>query len=336
MLLGMASLLLGVAPARAQLAVGATPFGPVRRAGADTTALFSARARRVGANTFVQASSARGYLALGPRQQLRYRVGSDWIYDNRGTPPFVREDYGADISHVFSLTANNCWQIGQQIHYDQSRANATRTGLWLGRLGYQHPLRANDSLSLLRITGLAGVATDTRNGHYDNGFAYGVDAVAVLFAHGLTAAPLVVRALGTRARLGPRTVQRLVTEASGEQTFLDNNALLVQARAGYRQNRAEDYLGGSVQRIQSDTLTAQLGGVYRLNPFATLRSDNSVLVPNRAFGYRRQSAGADTLQDVGYRQQEYDTRQELRVARPKLQTSLVFLFHERHRGVLPG
>ena len=333
MLSGMAAgLLLAASPARAQLVVGAVPFGPVRRSGADTTALISARARRVGANTFVQTSSARGYLALGPRQQIRYRMGSDWIYDNRGTPPFVREDYGADISHVIALDKNNRWLAGQQIHYDQSRANATRTGLWLARLGYQRPLRANDSLSFLRLTALGGLATDTRNGHHDAGFAYGMDAVAVFFNHGLTAAPLVARVLGTRAALGPRTVQRVVTEISGEQSFLDKNALLVQARAGYRQNRAEDYFGSSVQRIQSDTLTAQVGGVYRFGPYATLRSDNAVLLPNRSFGYRRQSATADTLQDVGYRQQEYDTRQELRLSRPKLQTALSFQYHERNRG----
>ena len=92
---------------RAQVLVGATPFGPVfgglRPAGADTALLLLARARRVGVSTFVQTSGARGYLRLGPRQQLRYRVGTDWVYDSRGLPPFVREDYGADLAHVFSL-----------------------------------------------------------------------------------------------------------------------------------------------------------------------------------------------------------------------------------------
>ena len=54
------------------------------RAGADTALLLLARARRVGVSTFVQTSGARGYLRLGPRQQLRYRVGTDMIYDSRG------------------------------------------------------------------------------------------------------------------------------------------------------------------------------------------------------------------------------------------------------------
>jgi hypothetical protein len=125
--------LLGLVPGRrAQAQVGATAFGPVFRglcpAGADT-------ARWVGVSTFVQTSAALGYLQLGPRQELRYRVGSDWIYDSRGTPPFVRQDYGADVAHLFTLDAAGHWQLGQQLHYDQSRANATRTGLWLGRPG---------------------------------------------------------------------------------------------------------------------------------------------------------------------------------------------------------
>ncbi len=327
----MLVLALAAAPARAQLVVGAAPFAAPHPT-ADTAALLALRARRVGANTYVQTSDARGYLVLGQRQQLRYRLGSDWIYDDRGNPPFVREDYRADLAHVVALDPHHRWLLGQQLHYDQSRANATRTGLWLGRLGFQRPLRAADSLSVLRLTGLAGLASDTRNGHHDLGFAYGVDALAVLFAQGRATAPLTLRVLGTRASLGPRTVQRLVTEAGGEGAFLENAALRVQAQAGYRQNRAEDYLGQSVQRIQSDTLAAQVGASYRISPFATLRSDNGVLLPTRAFLYRRQTDRADTLQDVGYRQQEYDTRQELRIVRPKLQAGYVFSYHERSRA----
>ncbi|HEX8326382.1 MAG TPA: hypothetical protein VF629_02490 [Hymenobacter sp.] len=332
-------LLLGPTKAGAQVLIGATPFGPVfsglRSAAADTSLLLVARARRVGVSTFVQTSGARGYLRLGPRQQLRYRVGTDMIYDSRGTPPFVREDYGADVAHVFTLDAANHWQLGQQLHYDQSRANATRTGLWLGRLGYQRRLRpgnAADSLSQMRLTVLGGLATDRRNGRDDAGFAYGFDAAALYFANGPAVAPWAVRVLGTRAALGPRTMQRLLAEAAGEQAFLPSSPLTVQGRVGYRTNRAEDYLLGSVQRIQSDTVLAQAGASYRINSFATLRSDNSVLLPTRAFRYRRQSETADTLQDVGYRQREVDTRQELRFARPKLQTTLSFNYRERTRA----
>ena len=324
---------------RAQAIVGATAFGPVfsglRPASADTALLLLARARRVGVSTFVQTTGARGYLRLGRRQQLRYRVGTDMIYDSRGTPPFVREDYGADVAQVFTLDAANHWQLGQQVHYDQSRANATRTGLWLGRLGYQRRLRPGnptDSLSQVHLTVLGGLATDRRNGRDDAGLAVGFDAAALYFANGPAAAPLVVRVLGTRANLGPRTMQRLVAEAAGEQAFLPNSALTVQGRAGYRANRAEDYLLGSVQRIQSDTVAVQAGATYRVNEYTTLRSDNSLLLPTRAFLYRRQRAGADTLQDVGYRQRELDTRQELRFARPTLQATISFGYRERTRA----
>jgi hypothetical protein len=325
--------------ANGQVLVGATPFGPVfsglRPAGADTALFLLARARRVGVSTFVQTTGARGYLQLGPRQQLRYRVGTDMIYDSRGTPPFVREDYGADLAHVFTLDQANHWQVGQQLHYDQSRANATRTGLWLGRLGYQRRLRPEghaDSLSQLHLTVLGGLATDRRNGRSDAGVAYGFDAAALYFLNGPAAPPLAVRVLGTRSRLGPRTMQRLVAEAAGEQSFLEDAPLTVQGRLGYRTNRAEDYLLGSVQRIQSDTVLAQAGATYKVNEFATLRSDNSVLLPTRAFLYRRLNEVGDTLQDVGYRQRELDTRQELRYGRPKLQASLVFNYRERTRA----
>ncbi|MDB5236535.1 MAG: hypothetical protein JWR44_3528 [Hymenobacter sp.] len=340
-LAGMFWVMLALNPrsGQAQAVVGATPFGPVfsrlRPAGADTALLLVARARRVGVSTFVQTSGARGYLRLGPRQQLRYRVGTDMIYDSRGVPPFVREDYGADVAQVFTLDAANHWQVGHQLHYDQSRANATRTGLWLGRVGYQRRLRPaspTDSLSQMRVTVLGGLATDRRNGRHDAGFAYGFDAAALYFLNGPAAAPVVARVLGTRAALGPRTMQRLVAEAAGEQAFLENAPLTVQGRLGYRTNRAEDYLLGSVQRIQSDTLLAQAGVSYRINEFATLRSDNGVLLPTRAFRYRRLSEGADTLQDVGYRQRELDTRQELRFTRPRLQTTVSFAYRERTRA----
>ena len=101
----------------------------------------------------------RGCLLLEPRQQLRYRLGTDMIYDSRSVPSFVRVDYGAEVAHVFTLDAANYWQLGQQLHHDQSRANATRTGLWLGRLYYQCRLRPGspmDSLSQLRIKVLGG------------------------------------------------------------------------------------------------------------------------------------------------------------------------------------
>lgn len=327
-----------VLPGRAQL-IGATTFGPVfarpASAATDTMLWLNTRARRVGVSTFVQATSLRGNFGLGARQQIRYRFGSDWIYDSRGTPPFVREDYSGDVAHLIRLGRNGYWQAGQQIHYDQSRANATRTGLWLGRLSYQRRLRPGhpaDTLSQMRVTLLGGGATDTRNGFQDDGFAYGFDAAALLFNNGLAAPPIVIRMLGTRAQLGPRIAQRLVAEAVGEQSFLENAPLTVQGRLGYRSNRAEDYLRGSVQRIQSDTLAAQVGGLYRLNPSATLRSDNSVLLPTRAFLYRRLSQEADTLQDLGYRQRELNTRQELRIVQPKLQTGLSFNYRERTRS----
>ena len=335
--------LLGLLPraGRAQAVVGAAPFGPVfgrlRGAGGpDTTLLLLVRARRIGVSTFMQTSGVRGYLRLPGRQQIRYRVGTDMIYDERGQPPFVREDYGADVAQVFTLDAAQHWQLGQQLHYDQSRANATRTGLWLARLGYGRRLRpglgAADSLSQVRLTVLGGLATDRRNGRADAGLAVGVDAAALYFLNGTAAPPLAVRVLATRARLGPRTMQRVVAEAAAEHSFLKDAPLVVQARAGYRSNRAEDYLSGSVQRIQSDTVAVQAGVSYRLTPYASLRSDNSLLLPTRAFRYRRLSAAADTLQDVGYRQRELDTRQELRLTRPRLQTSLTFGYRERTRA----
>ena len=342
-LLGLALLASG-RPARAQLQLGATAVGPVFHrkiisdpAGPDTLALLGVRARRVGVSTYTQQTDLRGLLVLdgAGRQQIRYRLSTDWIYDSRGQPPFVRQDYRADLAHVRTLDRAGHWQVGQQLHFDQSRANDTRTGAWLGRLGYEARLRpglAADSLSRFRVVGLAGLASDTRNGHHDLGLTYGLDAAALLYLNGPTAAPLVLRALGSSAALGPRTLRRVLAEAGGETTFLPGGAATVFGRAGYRLNRAEDYLRGSVQRIQSDTVALQGGGTYRISPFAALRSDNSLLLPTRAFLYRRIEGKADTIQNLGYRQRELDTRQELRLSSAKVQANLSFTYRERTRA----
>ena len=160
----------------------------------------------------------------------------------------------------------------------------------------------------------------------------GFDAAALYFLNGTAGRAAGGARAGHPRPLGPRTMQRLVAEAAGEQAFLEGAPLVVQGRLGYRTNRAEDYLLGSVQRIQSDTVAVQAGATYRINEFATLRSDNSLLLPTRAFRYRRLGERADTLQDVGYRQRELDTRQELRFTRPRLQTSLSFGYRERTRA----
>jgi hypothetical protein len=334
------TLLLLAQSAHAQLQLGAAAFGPAfhNKITSDTLALLGFRARRVGVSTYTQQTDLRGSLGLGlggRRQWLRYRLGNDWIYDSRGQPPFVRQDYRAEVAHVFFLGQSGHWQLGQQLHFDQSRTNDTRTGSWLGRLGYEARLRPSspgDSLSRFRVTGLVGLADDSRNGHHDSGLAYGFDAAALFYAKGVAAPPLVLRALGSSARLGPRTLRRLLAEVAGETTLLAGGDATVYGRAGYRLNRAEDYLRGYVQRIQSDTIAVQGGYAYRITPFASLRSDNSLLLPTRAFLYRQLEAQADTIQDVGYRQRELDTRQELRLSSTKVQGSISFSYRERRRA----
>ena len=339
-LLALLALLARAVPARAQLPLGAIPLHssrPPAPAAADTLALLSGRARRVGVSSYTLQTDLRGHLALdrAGRQQLRYRVGTDWIYDSRGRPPFVRQDYRADVAHGRRLGAAGRWHLGQQLYLEQSRTNATRTGAWLGRLGYEGRIQTGqpqDSLSRFQVTGLAGLASDTRNGRHDLGPAYGLDAAALLYLAGPAAAPLLLRAVGSSAQLGPRTLRRGLAEASGETTWLPGGAATAYGRAGYRLHRAEDYLRGSVQRIQSDTLAVQAGGTYRISPFAALRSDNALLLPSRAFRYRRLPEAGDTLQDLGYRQRELDTRQELRLSRATVQGSLSFTYRERRRG----
>ncbi|WP_100338402.1 hypothetical protein [Hymenobacter chitinivorans] len=300
-------------------------------AGSDSLLLLSFRTRRVGISTYSQQTDLRGRARLTPRQQLDYRLLSDWIYDERGEPPFVREDYGANLLHTVAL--NPRWQVGQLLHYEQSRTNATRTGAWLARLGYEHRLRLAqvlDTLSTARYVLFGGGAYDARNGRRDAGPSYGLEVTTLIYPSRQARQPVAVRLFGTRSQLGPRIWQRTLAEGYYERTLDEYSS--GSLRLGYRSNRAEDYVPGNVQRIQSDTISTQLSWLYQLGDKVSFRSDNLLALPRRAFGYRQLSAESDTVQNLGYRQQELDTRQEVRVQGKKLQFMLLFNYRERNRN----
>ncbi len=92
---------------------------------ADTLVGVRLHARRIGVSTYTQQSEAYGHWHLGRRHTLLYRARTDWVLDSRGRPPFVREDYRADMLHLIGLGRH--WQVGQQAIYDYSHANHIRT-----------------------------------------------------------------------------------------------------------------------------------------------------------------------------------------------------------------
>ncbi|GAA3935096.1 hypothetical protein [Hymenobacter algoricola] len=317
----------GVLPARAQVS---SP-DLLREPSADSLLLLSFRARRVGVSTYAQQTSLQGGYSFTPRQNLRYRLLSEWLYDERGRPPFVREDYLTHVLHTVALGRG--WQAGQLLHYEQSRANATRSGAWLGRLGYQHRLRPQetaDTLSVARYVLFGGLGYDARNGRRDLGPSYGLDITTLVYPDRQSTQPVALRLSGTRSNLGPRIWQRTVAEGFYERTVDEYSTAAL--RLGYRSNRAEDYVPGNVQRIQSDTVASQLTWAYRLADRVAFRSDNSLVLPSRAFLYRRLAAESDTVQNLRYHQRELDTRQELHVSSRKLQFMLTFNYRERNRS----
>ncbi|GAB2946341.1 hypothetical protein GCM10027048_09130 [Hymenobacter coalescens] len=297
----------------------------------DTLVGLRLHARRIGVSTYTQQSEAYGRWHPGRRQELRYRAFTDWVLDSRGRPPFVREDYRGDLLHLIGLGRR--WQAGQQLIYDYSHANSIRTVTWLARLGWQQRLRPHsgvDSLSSLRLALLGGLTHDMRNQRQDLGPTYGLELTTLLRPLPGWTEPVGVRVVGTQSHLGPRRWQRALADAFYQRTLDANSLALV--RLGYRNTRTEDYLPGNVQRIQSDTVAAQLQWQYQLPGQAAFRSDNSLLLPARAFLYRRLGPLADTVQNQGYRQHEYDTRQELLLTHRKLQARVQFWYHERARG----
>ncbi|GAB3827327.1 TonB-dependent receptor [Hymenobacter jeollabukensis] len=330
---GVGGASLAAAPAaRAQLVPdGVTDPTLVTMTPPDTLVGVRLHARRIGVSTYTQQSEAYGRWHLGKRQTLLYRARTDWVLDSRGRPPFVREDYRADALHLIGLGRH--WQVGQQVVYDYSHANHIRTVTWLGRAGGQWRLRprsAPDSLSQLRVALLGGLTHDMRNGRQDLGPTYGAELTAVVRPLAAWPEPVALRLVALQTQLGPRRWQRALADAVYQRAVDDNSLALL--RLGYRNTRTEDYLPANVQRIQSDTLTAQVQWTYQLPGQASFHSDNSVLLPARAFRYRRLGPLADTVQNLGYRQHEYDTRQELLLTRRKLQARVQFGYHERVRG----
>ena len=331
-LLGAGGLSLAAPAARAQLVPDAT--GPVvgrPPVPADTLVGLRVYARRIGVSTYTQQSEAYGRWHLGPRQTLQYRGRTDWVLDSRGRPPFVREDYRGDLLHLVSLGRH--FGAGQQAIYDYSHANHIRTVTWLGRLGWQQRLRPRstlDSLSYLRLAVFGGLTQDMRNQRQDLGPTYGAELLALVRPLAAWPEPVALRLLAQQSHLGPRRWQRALADAVYQRPLDENSQGLL--RLGYRNTRTEDYLPANVQRIQSDTLAAQVQWQYQLPGQAAFRSDNSVLLPARAFLYRRLGPEADTVQNQGYRQQEYDTRQELLLTRNKLQARVTFNYHQRVRG----
>ncbi|OON70820.1 hypothetical protein [Hymenobacter sp. CRA2] len=298
---------------------------------ADTLVAARLHVRRIGVSTYTQQSELLGRWRLTPRQQLRYRALTEWVYDTRGRPPFVREDYRGDLLHLVQL--GRAWEAGQQVMYDYSHASHIRTVTWLGRVGWQHRLRPHsgqDSLSAVRLALLGGLTHDARNQRQDLGPTYGVELTALLRPLAAWSDPVGVRVVGTQSQLGPRRWQRALADVFYQRPLDENSLGLL--RLGYRNTRTEDYLPTNVQRIQSDTLAAQVTWHYQLPGQAAFHSDNSVLLPSRAFLYRRLSPQADTVQNLGYRQHEYDTRQELVLTHRKLQARVQFWYHERARN----
>jgi hypothetical protein len=317
----------GALPVRAQLSSPDLHSAPAP----DSLLLLSFRARRVGVSTYAQQTSLQGGYNLSPRQNLRYHLLSEWIYDERGRPPFVREDYLTHVLHTGALGRG--WQGGQLLHYEQSRANATRSGAWLARLGYQHRLRPQgtaDTLSVARYVLFGGLGYDARNGRRDVGPSYGLEVTTLVYPDRKSTQPVALRLYGTRSNLGPRIWQRTVAEGFYERAVDEYSTGAL--RLGYRSNRAEDYVPGNVQRIQSDTVATQLTWAYRLADRVSFRSDNSLVLPSRAFLYRQLTAEADTVQNLRYHQRELDTRQELHAGSRKLQFMLTFNYRERNRN----
>jgi len=62
-----------------------------------------------------------------------------------------------------------------------------------------------------------------------------------------------------------------------------------------------------------------------------IRFTNALALPRGAFKYHRLASEADTLQNVGYRQRELGTCQDLRLGSSKLQAVLIFGYQKRAR-----
>ncbi len=327
----------------------------------DSTALLDLASRRVGLTTYALRSDLRGRLfgataAAGAAPwAVRYHLLADWLAaPGPGAAFFVRQETRVEVSTRRSWGADV--RGGPQnslepfVQHQQNPAIRTAISMLGARAGWRlrlpafGPGAATDSVSVLALGLVAGVRRDARPQADDAGPALGAEVLAryrlprLTTLPGAPSAPLLVRLRALGAALGQRAFRRVLAEVAWETTGTPatGGASALRLSGGYRRGLLEDYQAGNVQAITSDTLAARVVAIYPIGPTLTLRSDNTLLLPNRAFAYRAASgpaaeAGVARLRNFGYRQREVQLREEVLGQWAQVRTSGQLTYTERRR-----
>jgi hypothetical protein len=296
-----------------------------RAATPDSTAVLESRVNRIGINTFAWRTSWLGSDSLNARHALFYHLGHDHLY-NSALPAnrFTREDYLADLSHTWHFRPR--WALREHFLYQNSRASFTEIGSLTEHLFFEPRLVNNWAL---QSSVFAGLRRDARHFRADTGPEFG-GVLSGSYTSPAKSEIISGNVFFSQAALWPRAFQRLLADARYEEKFDENSALLF--RTEYRRNRNEDYAGENVQRIQSDTLAAFLSGSYTVSDKLSFRSNNQLVLPNRAFTYRSTSDAATPPPGSRYNQFDLETLQEILFQLPKLRSSLAAGYKERNRA----
>ncbi|MGB3616699.1 MAG: hypothetical protein WBA12_01150 [Catalinimonas sp.] len=312
----------------ATLAQSSDSLAPPPAAAPDSLLWARGHNTRQGPTTFYFENQVGGQQFLGARHRLRYGVGQRWMY-NQILPdnPFVVQDLHVNLEHTYQLRDRLFW--AQEFRVDDYAANRTRlVTLRTGPRG----IWERGSFERLTYFGWVGGTSDRRRVATDEGFSWGaaVDYVRTDTTRGLS---IYARSTWEAAHIEPRLTRWGAVQGGVEKQF--NVFALLRVEGGFRRRQVEDYLGGSIQSIRSDTAFAAMNLSYALTKRLHFRSANQWQFPNRVFLYRDAPGGAPNgrpAQDVRYRQGEMHLNQQLRWQGTKLTASGTFDFRQRVRA----
>ncbi|HSI90659.1 MAG TPA: hypothetical protein VK927_06045, partial [Adhaeribacter sp.] len=297
---------------------------PVLAGTPDSTAILESKATRIGINTFSWRTNMRGSDSLNSQNRIYYHLSQDFLYNtNQENSRFAREDYFANAIHAWRFRPN--WFLEEHFFYQNNRASFAAVSSFTEHLHF----RPRNTLAWQsKYSVFAGLKHDSRASEADTGPEFGGTMnLGWVSADGEEMAGTNV--FFSQANLSPRTFQRMITDARYEKKFSTFASLAL--RAEYRRNRAEDYVSNNVQRIQSDTLAAFLTGNYTVSDKLWFRTQNQVLLPDRAFSYRPLTENSPALNNSEYNQFELQTLQEMFFQTQKFRANLQAGYRERNR-----
>jgi hypothetical protein len=256
----------------------------------------------------------------GPRYELdAYLRHEHLINTTRQDQPFVQLFVSGYLWQHWRLTRR--WAVASWLETDQFwNTNTQRHSLYAG-LRYQ-PLPG------LSLTPLIGYTWDYRQGRLDQGVS---PAIRIVSQQDVGEGLLMETRLLLRLKyIQPRHQRNLHLSSDWAKVFGANTALNLSLIGA--SNQMDDYRSQSIERIESDTLGANLAWQYPLMPGVLWEASSQLLRTRRSFRYDPFGQAQAEFSDLSFAQTDFTTRQELSAGRGRWTGRLAYEYQYLDRG----